>query len=150
MISSGASKPRYTGTFALMYSSLTAGLVAEIMYLEQQEDDTAIAMIAEEQPEQLRQFSHRFNRMFRGSLETDDIEIVNQLTEVKTMLAEVVDQIEKRGVQQGIEQGMQQGMQKKARDTARKMLSEGLEIPMIARITGLSEQEINKLEGEAE
>ncbi len=158
MISSGASKPRYTGTFALMYSSLTAGLVAEIMYLEQQEDDTAlrrtidtaIAMIAEEQPEQLRQFSHRFNRMFRGSLETDDIEIVNQLTEVKTMLAEVVDQIEKRGVQQGIEQGMQQGMQKKARDTARKMLSEGLEIPMIARITGLSEQDINKLEGEAE
>ena len=81
------------------------------MYLEQQEDDaalrqtidTAITMIAEEQPEQLRQFSHWINRMFRGSLETGDIDKVNQLTEVKTMLSEVVEKIEQRGMQQGIE-----------------------------------------------
>ena len=88
------------------------GLVAAIMYLEQQEDaqglrqtiETAIAMIAEERPEQLRQFSHWINRMFRGSLENDDINKVNQLTEVKTLLAGVVDQIEKRGEDRGMQQ----------------------------------------------
>lgn len=121
------------------------GLVAAIIYLEQQEDDTAlrntidtaIGMIAEEEPEQLRQFSNWINRMFRGSLEQEDINKVNQLREVKTMLAEVVDKIEQRGEERGVRQ--------KARADARKMLDEGLEIPMIARITGLSEQEIRKI-----
>ncbi|WP_041401175.1 Rpn family recombination-promoting nuclease/putative transposase [Salinispira pacifica] len=133
------------------------GLVAAIIYLEQQEDDAAlrrtidkaISMIAEEKPEQLRQFSHWINRMFRGSLENRDIDKVNQLTEVKTMLAEVVDRIEQRGeqrgVQQGIQQGMQQGMQQKAREDARKMLERGFPIADISEITGLSEQEIKKL-----
>ena len=129
------------------------GLVAAIMYLEQQEDakglrqtiETAIAMITEERPEQLRQFSHWINRMFRGSLENDDINKVNQLTEVKTMLAEVVDQIEKRGEERGMQQGMQQGMEQKARENARKMLDRGFSVEDIADITGLSESEISAL-----
>lgn len=124
------------------------GLVAAIIYLEQQKDDaalrrtidTAIGMIAEEQPEQLRQFSHWINRMFRGSLEHSDIDKVNHLTEVKTMLAEVVDKIESRGEQRG--------MQQKALEYARKMLARGFSIPDIADITGLSEQEIRELEQE--
>ncbi|SIQ91729.1 conserved hypothetical protein (putative transposase or invertase) [Alkalispirochaeta americana] len=128
------------------------GLVAAIMYLEQQEDETAlartidraIAMIAEEQPEQLRQFGHWINRMFRGSLDTGDIEKVHQLTEVQTMLAEVVEKIEQRGV----EQGMQQGMQQARREDARKMVLEGLEIPLVSRITGLSEQVIREMQKE--
>ncbi|GAB6089540.1 Rpn family recombination-promoting nuclease/putative transposase [Spirochaeta dissipatitropha] len=125
------------------------GLVAAIMYLEQQNDDeelrqtidTAIDMIAEEQPEQLRQFSHWINRMFRGSLGNSEIDKVQQLTEVKTMLAEVVDKIEQRGEQRG----MQQGIQQKAHEDARKMRDEGLEIALISRITGLSEEEIREL-----
>ncbi|MEX2443719.1 MAG: hypothetical protein WD492_08955, partial [Alkalispirochaeta sp.] len=76
-----------------------------------------------------------------GSLETGDIDKVNQLTEVKTMLAEVVDKIEQRGEQRG----MQQGMQQKAREDARKMLTEGFDRDVISRITGLSEQEIKEL-----
>ncbi|MFW5801182.1 MAG: Rpn family recombination-promoting nuclease/putative transposase [Spirochaeta sp.] len=122
------------------------GLVAAIMYLEQQEDDaalhhtidTAITMIAEEQPEQLRQFSHWINRMFRGSLENDDINKVNQLKEVKTMLAEVVDKIEQRGEQRGLKQAR--------REDARKMLAKKYPISEIAEITGLSEQEIKDIQ----
>ena len=115
------------------------------MYLEQQEDDaalrntidTAITMIAEEQPEQLRQFSHWINRMFRGSLENDDIDKVNQLTEVKTMLAEVVDKIEERGEHRGMHQAR--------REDAKKMLDRGFSVKDIAEITGLTEQEIREL-----
>lgn len=129
------------------------GLVAAIMYLEQQEDDAAlrhtidiaITMIEEEQPEQLRQFSHWINRMFRGSLEKNDIDKVHQLTEVKTMLAEVVDKIEQRGEQRGELRGEQRGMKQARREDARKMLDEKLDINLIMRITGLSEQEIKEL-----
>ena len=129
------------------------GLVAAIIYLEQQEDDTAlrqtidtaINMIASEQPEQLRQFSHWINRMFRGSLENTEIEKVHQLTEVKTMLTEVVDKIEQRGEERGMQQGMQQGKKEKALDTAIKMIDRGFEIEEIAAITGLSEEEIKSL-----
>ncbi|TVR63390.1 MAG: hypothetical protein EA426_00870, partial [Spirochaetaceae bacterium] len=98
-------------------------------------------------------FSHWINHMFRGSLESSDIEKVSQLTEVKTMLAEVVEKIEKRGedrgkqqgIQQGIQQGMQQGMQQARREDARKMLKRGFSVADIADITGLSEQEILSL-----
>ena len=61
------------------------------------------------------------------------------------MLAEVVDKIEQRGEQRGMQQGMQQGIQQKAREDARKMLDEGFEVAVIARITGLSEKEIKEL-----
>ncbi|GAB6091728.1 Rpn family recombination-promoting nuclease/putative transposase [Spirochaeta dissipatitropha] len=50
----------------------------------------------------------------------------------------------------GIKQGMQKGMLKKAREAARKMRDEGLDIALISRITGLSEQEIRDLGNEAE
>ena len=54
-----------------------------------------------------------------------------------------------QGIQQGIQQGMQQGMQqgehKKAVEMAKAALDEGMEIEMVSKISGLSEEEIRKL-----
>jgi predicted transposase/invertase (TIGR01784 family) len=43
------------------------------------------------------------------------------------------------------EEGVQQGMQQGKRDAARKMQAEGLNAQLISRITGLTEEEIDKL-----
>jgi predicted transposase/invertase (TIGR01784 family) len=125
------------------------GLVAAIIFLENQKDEAFLSdavtviidLIAEEQPEQLRMFSHWLNRMFRGVLNDDDTDRITHLTEVKSMLAQLVEKIEKRGVRQG----MQEGALKARKETARNMLQEGLSIEQISRITGLSQETIKDL-----
>jgi len=58
------------------------------------------------------------------------------------------DPLYKDGLQKGIEQGQEEGL-KKVEETkhsiARKMLKEKLDITLIAEITGLSTEEIEKL-----
>ena len=49
------------------------------------------------------------------------------------------------GIQQGMQRGMQQGMQKGVKQTARKLLEQGVPIEVIASATGLSREEIKKL-----
>jgi hypothetical protein len=81
------------------------GLVSAIIYLEKQGDeaalgeaiDTVIEMIGEEQPEQLRMFSTWVNRMFGKVLNEAEAERITELTEVKSMLAQLAEDIEKRG-----------------------------------------------------
>jgi predicted transposase/invertase (TIGR01784 family) len=53
----------------------------------------------------------------------------------------LLDQAEKKGIEKGIEQGIEQGI----REAALKMKQNGLEISLIANITGLSIKEIEKL-----
>ena len=47
----------------------------------------------------------------------------------------------------GREEGLQEGRQEGRQETVRKMLTEGLDIKMISRISGLSISEINELTG---
>jgi hypothetical protein len=54
-------------------------------------------MIGEEQPEQLRMFSTWVNRMFGKVLNEAEAERITELTEVKSMLAQLAEDIEKRG-----------------------------------------------------
>ena len=49
------------------------------------------------------------------------------------------------GLQQGIQQGMQQGSQQEKLAVARRMLAEGLSVAVVARVTGLSVEEIQSL-----
>ena len=51
----------------------------------------------------------------------------------------------KQGIKQGIEQGIEQGENKKTTEIAKKMKSENIDIAIIKRITGLTEEEIEKL-----
>jgi predicted transposase/invertase (TIGR01784 family) len=51
-----------------------------------------------------------------------------------------------RGIQQGIETGIQQGARQNALETAKKLLSKGLDASLISEITGLRTDEILELE----
>jgi predicted transposase/invertase (TIGR01784 family) len=53
---------------------------------------------------------------------------------------------EKQGIKKGIEQGIEQGLKQKAVETAIALLNESLSIEKIASITGLSEEEVKKLQ----
>ncbi len=50
-----------------------------------------------------------------------------------------------KGLQKGEAIGLQKGAEKKAFDIAKTMLSEGLDIQLISKMTGLSEKEIKSL-----
>ena len=49
------------------------------------------------------------------------------------------------GLEQGLEQGLKQGSNKKALKIAKNMLNENMSLSDIARLTGLTEEEIKKL-----
>ncbi len=49
------------------------------------------------------------------------------------------------GLKKGRKEGLQKGAEKKAVDIAKTMLSEGLDIQLISKMTGLTEKEIKKL-----
>jgi predicted transposase/invertase (TIGR01784 family) len=57
---------------------------------------------------------------------------------------EGIEQGLEQGRQQGLEQGLEQGCLNEKRQTARKMLQKGLDIALIADVTGLSEAEIKR------
>ena len=129
------------------------GLVSAIIYLEKQGDEkslgqaieTVIELIAEEQPEQLRMFSNWVNRMFGKALSEKETERITELTEVKSMLAQLAEDIEKRGEERGIMLGKERGEAQKAREDARRMKAKGYPVEDIVEITGLSADEVDKL-----
>ena len=52
----------------------------------------------------------------------------------------------KQGIEQGIEQGMQKGRQEERQQVVLNMLKEKTEIAFICKVTGLSEEEIKKIQ----
>ena len=59
--------------------------------------------------------------------------------------ADGVQEGKKLGIKEGLARGTTEGTQAKQRDIAAKMLTMGMDIPVIAKATGLSEQDISKL-----
>ena len=49
------------------------------------------------------------------------------------------------GLQKGLQKGRQEGLQKKQQELVLKMLQEKLDLPLVSKVTGLSEEEIRKL-----
>jgi predicted transposase/invertase (TIGR01784 family) len=56
---------------------------------------------------------------------------------------EVLETARSEGLQQGLEQGLEQGQEKAKLEIARKLLDQGMDIEMIAAMTGLSVELIN-------
>ena len=54
----------------------------------------------------------------------------------------------KQGMQQGIQQGVQQGRQENMQAVVCNMLKQNLDISLISSVTGLSAEEIEKLQNE--
>ena len=53
--------------------------------------------------------------------------------------------VERFGYNQGIEKGIEKGIEQGKKETAKKMKEEGLDIEVIKKVTGLTEEEINSL-----
>jgi len=51
----------------------------------------------------------------------------------------------KEGLEQGLEKGMEVGAKNRALEVARKAVHEGVELPLIAKLTGLTKKEVEKL-----
>ena len=62
---------------------------------------------------------------------------------------EAMKQGREQGREEGREEGLEQGMEKNRQAIALNMLKEGLDIALICKMTGLSEEEIKKLSNES-
>ena len=56
-----------------------------------------------------------------------------------------VDTAKREGIAEGMEKGMELGMNQKALDIARKMLADGVDINLIMKYSGLTQEQIEKL-----
>ena len=121
------------------------GVVAAVMYLEKRRDDRklhraidhVIDLLEETNPEQLRMFGVWLNRMFRASVSREQIERIEGLREVRSMLSEVIDQIESRGRREGRQEGR--------RADALRMLRKGYAVEEVAEVTELDREEVAAL-----
>ena len=52
---------------------------------------------------------------------------------------------EKRGMEKGMKKGMEKGMNQKALDIARNMLADSVDINLIMKYSGLTQEQIEKL-----
>ena len=56
-----------------------------------------------------------------------------------------VDTAKREGIAEGMEKGMELGMNQKALDIARNMLADGVDINLIMKYAGLTQEQIEKL-----
>jgi predicted transposase/invertase (TIGR01784 family) len=56
-----------------------------------------------------------------------------------------VDTAKREGIAEGLEKGMELGMNQKALDIARNMLADGIDINLIMKYSGLTQEQIEKL-----
>ena len=57
-----------------------------------------------------------------------------------------IDTAKQEGLAEGMELGMEKGMNQKALDIARNMLADGVDINLIMKYSGLTQEQIEKLE----
>ncbi|MCX0355202.1 Rpn family recombination-promoting nuclease/putative transposase [Clostridium perfringens] len=119
-------------------------LLKWIEFIKEPESETV--KILEATDEVLRKAK---NQLYKISLDKDSIARYREIE--KRMYDEIsaLDYAEKKGIKKGEQIGIQKGEKigelKAKYDLARKSLSEGLPISLIAKLTGLSEDEINRL-----
>ena len=77
------------------------------------------------------------------SVEKDNMMIENSIRDegIRKGLKEGLE----KGLEQGIEQGLEQGTEQSKNEIAKNMLKENMDISLISKLTGLSNEQINKL-----
>ena len=116
-------------------------LVSAMMYLEKNKDEkklrevikNVIELIREENILDVKMFARWINRIFEKNICDEEIEKIKDITEVKSMLETLVENIKKEGI----------------KETeiliAKKMLKDKISIEIISKYTGLSLKEIEEL-----
>ncbi len=134
-----------------------SNLVAAVVYLEKQNEvknlDIAIEKVLEyiknESIFDLKIFTNWFTNMFRAEIDPVLVERIKDVTETKSMLTLLAEQLRNEGeligIEIGIEKGIEKGKIQGKIEAAKGMKEEGLNIDVISRITGLSKEEIEKL-----
>ncbi len=56
-----------------------------------------------------------------------------------------IDTAKLKGIEEGMKKGMEKGMNQKALDIARNMLADGVDINLIMKYSGLTQEQIEKL-----
>jgi hypothetical protein len=79
------------------------------------------------------------------ALEQFDAHVVEEPEEVKMILTSFEEKAIKKGIEQGVEQGIEKGIEKGKLDDAQKMLTMGISIADIRKITGLPLNQIEAL-----
>lgn len=143
-----------------------SNLVSAIFLLDQQMDQEelirrlrkTIYILKKISPEQFDVFKQWLKNIIKPILEENLQEQVDEIIEKSNQqevdfmvsnLGKTLDNIiadnTKKGIQQGISQGIKQGIQKQATDTAIEAIKMGLSNEMIAKLTGLKDEEIDDL-----
>ena len=115
-----------------------------------------VSILEKEQPEVVTEFIRWLYAHFEDPV-PQWVDEIRTLKEVPTMLATAIKKKEQewfkegltlgeeRGRIEGRNEGMALGEEKNRRETARRMKSRGIEIDIIAEVTGLSREEIEEL-----
>jgi len=122
-------------------------------------DDLLLWLKAPEQQSLNRTFTLWIKRVLRSARTAEQtLDNINDLTEVRTMLAETVKNWAKtwkaegiaegiaEGMEKGIKKGIEKGTEKTKLEIARAMLQKGLDRQVVVELTGLSEEEVLRLE----
>ena len=56
-----------------------------------------------------------------------------------------IDTAKQKGIEEGMKKGMEKGMNQKALDIARNMLADGVDINLIMKYSGLTQEQIENL-----
>ena len=56
-----------------------------------------------------------------------------------------IDTAKQKGIEEGMKKGMEKGMNQKALDIARNMLADGVDINLIMKYSGFTQEQIEKL-----
>ena len=128
-------------------------LVAAVVYLEKQNDETrineaiekVIGFVKDEDIIDIRMFAVWLKNMFRADITDEQIGKITNIKEAKSMLTVLAERIEKKGKIEGKLEGKIEGKLEGKIENAKKMLVKGYSIEDIADITGLSIEQIEKL-----
>lgn len=120
--------------------------------------DRIVMYIRYEDPSDIRDYFIWLKHMFQNDLKEIRVDTIHDIMEVKPMLAELVEKIEKknlkegerrgeiRGEKRGEKRGEIRGEKKAKLETAQAMLKEGIPIAMVSKCTGLTAEEITSTE----
>ena len=126
--------------------------VAALFYTEnlseselQKEIEIIIELLKKERPDEVKLFINWFKYIFQDRKEL--VKEVQEIVEVKTMLSTTVKRYGEKLLKEGLKEGLQKGKLEGKLETARALLKKNMSIKEISEITGLTVEEIEKLEG---
>jgi predicted transposase/invertase (TIGR01784 family) len=99
-----------------------------------------VSILEKEQPEVVTEFIRWLYAHFEDPV-PQWVDEIRTLKEVPTMLATAI----KKKEQEWFKEGLMEGRIEERRETARRMKARGIELDIIAEVTGLSREEIEEL-----